>query len=446
MEDAVRLAEKKGAEFAEASCIGGTANHIETNNKDVTTLVSLSRKLYSVRVLYKKGWGQAYSCKDDMKKLVLDAIKNARANQEKSELQPMKAAKMNVKTPFMINPEDVPLKDKLNILSSIESYRTPKIKALRQIYAENIREHFIVNSEGSKLKWKEKGIQYIVQAFAKRGARTEQYVDTQRGRCGFEIAPHFGQCARHAIHKAEQLLDAKPAKGGRFNVMVDQKLGGFFVHEAVGHACEADAALNNASVLGHKIGRKIGSDVFNVVDDGSIREWGWMPFDSEGVKGSRTQLIEKGILEGFIHSRDTASRMKDEVTGNGRSQDLTTRIIPRMTNTIIGPGDSSFDEILHTAKKGYYLKGSLGGQVEPPKGTFLFNAQEGYYFENGEIQHMINNVSLIGNILETLHKVRLIAKDLEYSSGFCGKSGQTVPVGQGSPHLFIEDAMVGGSK
>ncbi len=445
MEDAVAYAQKKGAKFAEFSSTDASSNVIETTNKDIKNVTSGGGKVYSMRVVYKKRWGHAYSYKDDFGKLVLKAIENARANQEHSKLKPRKAIKKSVKTPFKINPLNVPLGDKLDILRSIDEYRPEKVKTLKQIYAEKIKRHLLVNSEGSRLKWDEKSIQHITQAFAKDRGRTEQYVDVARGQCGFEIAHDFLDSAKSAMDKAVHLLSARAARGGKANVMIDHRLGGVLVHEAVGHACEADRVLTGTSVLTHKIGKKIGSEIVNVSDDGRVRGFGWTPFDSEGTLASNTVLIEDGILEGFLHTRETASKLKTEPTGNGRVQDLTCRVIPRMTTTIIEAGDSSFDEILQTAKKGYYLKGSLGGQVEVTKGSFLFNAQEGYYFEKGEIRHMVKNVSLIGNILETMHNIRLIARDLKFSDGHCGKMGQAVAVSHGSPHVLIENAMVGGT-
>ena len=57
----------------------------------------------------------------------------------------------------------------------------------------------------------------------------------------------------------------------------------------------------------------------------------------------------------------------------------------------------------------------------------------------------LRDVSLSGNILETLNNVDALGKDFKLSAGFCGKDGQTVPVGDGGPHTRINDAMVGGS-
>jgi TldD protein len=116
-----------------------------------------------------------------------------------------------------------------------------------------------------------------------------------------------------------------------------------------------------------------------------------------------------------------------------------------MSNTYLAPGDMSFEELLEDIKDGIYLKGSRGGQVDTGKGNFQFNATEAYKIENGELKDHYRDVSLSGNILETLMGVDAIGSDFKLSVGFCGKDGQTAPVGDGGPHTKILNAMVGGS-
>ena len=116
-----------------------------------------------------------------------------------------------------------------------------------------------------------------------------------------------------------------------------------------------------------------------------------------------------------------------------------------MSNTYLEPGDMSFDELIEDIKDGIYLKGSRGGQVDTGKGIFQFNAAEGFIIKNGEVTTPLRDVSLSGNILETLKHVDAIGSDFKLSVGFCGKDGQTAPVGDGGPHTRILDALVGGS-
>ena len=94
---------------------------------------------------------------------------------------------------------------------------------------------------------------------------------------------------------------------------------------------------------------------------------------------------------------------------------------------------------------GVYLAGSRGGQVSPGEGIFQFNAKRGYIVEKGEMTKLLRDVSLSGKILETLLHVKAVGSDLKFNSGRCGKAGQLVPVSDGSPHILVAEAMVGGA-
>ncbi len=116
-----------------------------------------------------------------------------------------------------------------------------------------------------------------------------------------------------------------------------------------------------------------------------------------------------------------------------------------MSNTFIENGDAAYDEILEECRDGILLIGSRGGQVDPPgRGVFQFNAEYGYFIENGEKAGMVRDVSLSGEILSTLHNIVLIGNDRKMSPGYCGKGGQSVPVSDGAPHLLLENATIGG--
>ena len=130
-------------------------------------------------------------------------------------------------------------------------------------------------------------------------------------------------------------------------------------------------------------------------------------------------------------------------SGNARSS-IADQPIVRMSNTYLQPGDNTFEELIEDIPDGIYLKGSRGGQVDTGKGIFQFNAAEGYLIKDGEISTPLRDVSLSGNILETLKNIDAIGNDFKLSVGFCGKDGQTTPVGDGGPHTRILNALVGG--
>ena len=89
-----------------------------------------------------------------------------------------------------------------------------------------------------------------------------------------------------------------------------------FIHEALGHASEADLILQNDSILKNKMGTKIGSELVTIVDDASMDAFGYYPYDAEGVKTSKNILVKDGVLTSLLSSRETASKLAIESSGN----------------------------------------------------------------------------------------------------------------------------------
>jgi len=114
-----------------------------------------------------------------------------------------------------------------------------------------------------------------------------------------------------------------------------------------------------------------------------------------------------------------------------------------MRNTYISPGSYSYDEMIKEVKQGILLVSPRGGQTSPD-GTFQFGIQEAYKIENGEVKEPLRNVGISGYTIETLRDIKAISKEFNVSPGYCGKDGQSVPVGVGGPYVLVENMKVGG--
>ena len=446
MDSIIKYAQSKGANYVEIKNSENIGNLIEVQNKEVKELSSNESKLYAVRLQYKNSIGIAYSNVDNYKELINKAIKAARALNKNVKLN-FESNNKRIKTKAKIKLEDINLEEKKRNILDLEKLknRYKNVSTLNLVYSDTVKNISYTNSEGADLNWSDNSVGLRSWAYSKKGSRNENYLKAERKHSGYEFMESSEEFVKENLDIATKLLSAKSAKGGSFPVIVDQKLGGVFAHEAIGHGCEADIVLAGGSVLKDKLNTKIGNDCINIIDDGSLQTNGWTPFDDDLVLGKKTFLVKNGILSGYLHNLETASLMKMEPTGNGRSQSLMHSVIPRMTTTYIGAGDSNFNEMLKGIKEGYYLKESFGGQVDTIKGEFLFNSMYGYYIKNGEVSNMIKGTAMIGNILQTLHEISLIGKDLEFSGGTCGKDNQLAPVGDGSPHFKINNVKVGGA-
>ena len=412
---------------------------------EINTGMSLSAR---VRVLNNGAWGFAYTT--DLSKInevTETAIKFSNSLKGDVTLSESEVIKdkiaVDVKIPF----KDISIEEKKDMMSEAnDAAAIEKVNSTTVSYVDSEVNELFMSSEGSEIQVNTSRCRMALNASATDGEIIQFGHGSLGGVRGYELIEEadLEEFGRNIGEKAVRLLDAEPAPSGRFPVIADPELTGVLIHEALGHAVEADLILQNDSILKDKMGAQIASDIVNIFDDASLRDgFGYYPYDVEGVKTRPNQLVKDGKLISLLNSRSTSSKLGMKSSGNARSI-IADQPIVRMSNTFLQPGDMEVDELFKDIDNGIYLKGSRGGQVDTGKGIFQFNAAEGYMIENGEITTPLRDVSLSGNILETLKNIDAIGNDFKLSVGFCGKDGQTAPVGDGGPHTRILNALVGG--
>ncbi len=436
------------SEFYDIRVLQGSRTRIILDNGKLEEIAEAPFEGAAVRALSRGAWGFVTSDNvDDLGEEIDLARRIARKIDRQEDLElacapPGKSQVVAVKK----DPKNLSLDEKVALLREIENAAKVKgVSSTQAVYSEmNMLLHY-KSSEGLDLESRMTRMGFFISAVAHRNGVYQTDGEGRSGVGGLEIFERQDPIAlaREVGETAVALLDAGAPKGGSYPVILDQELAGVFVHEAVGHATEGDIILEGDSCLEGKLGQKIGSELVTVKDDPSLMQNGYYPFDDEGSLAQETVLVENGTLKSFLNSRETAARLGG-VPRNARAEG-TDRPVVRMSNTYIANGDWKLEEILEELGNGVYLAGSRGGQVSTGEGVFQFNAKRGYLVENGERTKLLRDVSLSGKILETLMHVKAVANDLKFNSGRCGKAGQLVPVSDGSPHLLVEHATVGGA-
>jgi TldD protein len=349
---------------------------------------------------------------------------------------------------------DVPGLDKRKLLerAAAEGHAFDKrIAKVEASLSEELREIMVVTSEGR--------MSYDVQPLLRFGVRViaEENGKRQEGSSGGGGRTTLGYFegrspewhARQAAEQALRMLDAREAPAGVMEVVLAPGDSGILLHEAVGHGLEADFNRKGTSNYAGQIGNDVASPLCTVIDDATLlQSRGSINVDDEGNEPRTSVLIEKGKLVGYMHDRHSAGFYKREPSGNGRRESFTCAPMPRMTNTILTAGPHDPMEILKSVKRGVYARKFGGGQVDIGNGDFVFSLTESYLIEDGKLTAPLKGVNLIGNGPDVLRKVAMLGDDVEVSDGIwtCGKDGQSVPVGVGSPTIKISAITVGGTK
>jgi TldD protein len=230
-------------------------------------------------------------------------------------------------------------------------------------------------------------------------------------------------------------------------VVIANGSGGILFHEACGHGLEADLVAKGASVFAGRRGSLVASPLVTVVDDGTMAgEWGCFGVDDEGRPSARNVLIADGVLSDYMYDHLRARKEGRAGTGNGRRQSYRHLPMVRMSNTYITGGDTDPDDIIASTPRGVYVAQLGGGQVNTASGDFVFGMTEAYLIEDGEVTEPIRDGNLIGNGPAALAAVDAVGNDFAMGSpGTCGKDGQGVPVGTGTPTLRVPSLTVGGT-
>jgi len=438
-----------GIQYYDLRHVTGQVTHIDIDNGVVESAGSSFFNKAVIRVLSGTGWGvlqiDNYTpCTGKKFDAILEsACRLARITQENVILGEAPQGMLSV-PPMKEDPRNVNIEEKSSLLSEIEiAARHPLVVNRRANFIEKIEHVQFTDSSENEYSYEMCRSGFNVLAVASRNGNVQMGYEREHSIHGFNLRHQQSQ-GKKAAEIAVALLDAGVAKSGKMQAVLDPELAGVFAHEAVGHASEGDLIKEGNSVLKGKTGQKIGNENLTIIDDPGIHEFGFDPVDAEGVAVCRTEIIKKGVIHAFLHNRETLSSVGNGVAGHARAMPGEPPLV-RMSNTFIEAGDATDHEIFEECRNGIFLKGSRGGQVDPGRGIFQFNAEYGYLIEKGECTKMVRDVSLSGEILLTLHGIILCGNNRTMSPGYCGKGGQSVPVSDGAPHILLSDAVVGGS-
>ena len=346
------------------------------------------------------------------------------------------------------------LTKKLNFVkeanAAAKAYDT-KIVRVSVGFNDEVKHVAYANTDGVYWEDSQPLFMFTTSCIAENGKTRETGYNGGGGRIGMEYfnkrkAADIGkEAARIAIVN----LSAEEAEAGTQTVVLGPAESAVLLHEAVGHGLEADFNYKKLSNYSGRVGQKVASDQCTVVDEGLFANMrGTINVDDEGNTPQSTTLIENGKLLGYMNDRISAKQLGVKPSGNGRRQAYNHPPMPRMTNTYLRPGKYSAEEILKTVKDGIYAKGFTGGNVDITKGDFTFSCSECYRIEDGKIAAPLKGVTLVGNGPDVMTKVTMVGNDLKFTDGgwTCGKNGQMIPVGMGTPTVKVTDITVGGTK
>lgn len=289
----------------------------------------------------------------------------------------------------------------------------------------------------------------VTAVFSQNGM-TENMSASRSFRMGVEmITPELiDELAEQVTAGIDARFEAQRPKGGQMSIVMGAGASGILLHEAMGHAFEADFNRKGQSIFADKLGCKVCPEGINVVDDGTVAfNRGSGNYDDEGVSAEKTYMITDGVLTSYLHDRVSANWYGVTPTGNGRRENFRYNPIPRMRATYMESGNAAPEDIIASVKHGIYVDEFSNGQVKIGEGDFTFFVKSGYMIENGRLTMPVKDINIIGNGPQALADIIAVGNDLKIDNGTwtCGKE-QSVPVSCGMPTTLISSLVVGGNQ
>ena len=288
-----------------------------------------------------------------------------------------------------------------------------------------------------------------VQVIFRQGERTENNTVSRSLRMGAEMIGEevLEDLVSRAVDGMDARFEARRPKGGQMPVVMGAGASGILLHEAMGHAFEADFNRKGQSIFSDKMGQRICRPGINILDDGTLpASRGALNVDDEGVPGQKTYMVTDGVLTSYLHDRISAGFYGVAPTGNGRRESFRYNPIPRMRATYMESGpDGTREDLIASVRRVIYVDLFANGQVKIGEGDFTFFVKSGFLIEHGRLTMPVKDINIIGNGPQALADIQAVAGDLKVDEGTwtCGKE-QNAAVSCGIPSVLIGNLTVGG--
>lgn len=435
-------------------------------NGEVDAYVSLVDGGFCVRVLAEGGLGFASTnrwTRDEARRVVDDACASAGSAKRRDAI--VFAEEKGVEAAWRVGErlrlEDVRAETRIEALAELDRALTSQgvnVSSRSFSFETSLTEKYLRNSEGSVISSYVPRVGMYAFITVVEDGKPEQAYRQFGYTGGWEALDEWGM-AEQLVHEARVLQrtirEGKAVKPGRMDLVCGPEVTGIAAHESCGHPMEADRILGREmSQAGRSfiypggaywLGTRIGSPVVTVIDDPTVRNsYGYYEFDDEGVKARPRYLYKNGVIDEFLHNRETAAKLGVRSNGSSRAVSYDREAIVRMANTFVQPGDWSEDEILEGVKDGVYMRSFTEWNIDDRRFNQRYVGREAYRIEGGELACPVARPVIETTTEAFWTAVDAVSKSVEYEAATCGKGDpmQGAPVFTGGPVIRLREVHV----
>ncbi len=478
---ALNTAKAKGASYADVR-IGRYLNQfVATRENRVQNIANGESFGVGIRVIANGAWGFAASndvTKEGIAKTAERAVAVAKANgkliTEPVQLAPQKGfGEVSWKTPIEKNSFEVPIKEKVDLLLSVNAIAMQAgTNFVNSTIATINEQKYFASTDGSYIDqdihrlFPNFNLQRVDRAAGKFdsikslsspvGMGYEYLTATDKDKVTGILTRYKNRYdiiedVKQLSEAVNQKLSAKSVEPGKYDLVLDPSHLMLTIHESIAHPTELDRVLGyEANYAGTSFltmdklrsgNFKFGSPQVNIVADklqyGSL---GAVGYDDEGVPTKKWEIIKEGVLVNFQAIRDQAHILGlKESQGCCYAQSWSDVQFQRMPNISLQPGKQklSVDDMIKNVEKGIYIIGDGSFSIDQQRYNFQFGGQTFYEIKNGKIVGMLKDVAYQANTQEFWNSCVAVADESDYRLGGAfndgkGQPGQSNAVSHGS--------------
>lgn len=265
----------------------------------------------------------------------------------------------------------------------------------------------IVISNGFSQGYRRTGVGLSMSAISGEGQGMQRDYD-------YSSAVHFADLrdpetiGRSAGERAAKRVDPRKVKSQSVPVIYDRRVASGLIGHLLG-AINGAAIARGTSFLKDQMGQQIFGSHITIVEDPFIRRGhGSRPFDGEGLACHKRNLIDQGVLTGWVLDLRSARQLGLGPTGQG------SRGGPSTSNVYLPAGEQSPEDQIRSISQGLYVTELIGSSINMVTGDYSRGAS-GFWIENGELTFPVSEITIAGNLKDMFRTVRP-ASNLEFRS------------------------------
>jgi len=391
-----------------------------------------------------------------------------------TRLHPVEIRQDTVRAVYTVDPRTLPLADMVAFTTDVSARVAAVDSAIKHNYVSTLTQltrELFASTDGALIDQAFALTQGLAMVVGVVGEISQELYDVVGHQRGWEtltdgvhepplVQPGFVDFALALARESVELAAAPalPTTERPEVVVTDPHYNTLVSHEIVGHPVELDRALKMetayagrswlmAGLDDHHVGRPIASPLVTAYSDPALPGYGHYVYDHEGTPARRVVHIDRGVLTGFMNSRQTAAIFGGAPNGHFKATDASLVPLVRMSNTVFAGGDRDAADIIREVDRGWYLVGHRIPSIAESRENFRISARKVYEIRDGRLGRLYRDGGIMADTREYLMNVDAVGSDFAlYPIPNCGKGQpmQTKKLGNGGPTMRSRARLAGG--